>query len=116
MVIWLIGFSFESIGDRQLREFIRHPANKGRIMDKGLWRYSRHPNYFGEVTQWWGIFIVARSLPESWWTVIGPLTITVLILFVSGVPLLEEQYVGRDDFEEYKNRTSIFFPLPPKAS
>ena len=96
LAIWLTGFSFESIGDRQLREFIRHPANKGRIMDKGLWRYSRHPNYFGEVTQWWGIFVVAQSLPGSWCTVIGPLTITVLILFVSGVPLLEKKYRGEN--------------------
>lgn len=94
IAIWLTGFSFESIGDRQLKEFIRRPANKGRIMDEGLWRYSRHPNYFGEVTQWWGIFILALSSPGGWTMVIGPLAITVLILFVSGIPLLEKKYRG----------------------
>jgi steroid 5-alpha reductase family enzyme len=90
-------------------------VNKGKIMDKGLWRYSRHPNYFGEITQWWGIFIVALSIPDGWMTVISPVTITVLILFVSGIPLLEKKYAGRVDFEEYKSRTSIFFPLPSKT-
>ena len=116
IVVWLIGFSFESIGDRQLKEFIREPSNKGGIIDKGLWRYSRHPNYFGEVTQWWGIYIVAQSLPDGWITIVGPLAITILILFVSGVPLLEKKYAGRADFEEYKKRTSIFIPLPPKGA
>lgn len=116
IAVWLIGFCFESIGDRQLKEFIRDPANKGKIIDKGLWRYSRHPNYFGEVTQWWGIFIVALSIPDGWTVVIGPLTITVLILFVSGIPLLEKNYAGRADFEAYKKRTSILIPLPPKRS
>ena len=114
LFVWGIGFYFESTGDRQLREFIANPANKGKLMDKGLWQYSRHPNYFGEVTQWWGIFIMALSIPGSLFTIIGPLTITILILFVSGIPLLEKKYAGRSDFEEYKKRTSIFIPLPPK--
>jgi len=116
IAVWLIGFSFESIGDRQLKDFTRDPSNKGKIIGTGLWRYSRHPNYFGEVVQWWGIFVVALSLPGSWSTVIGPLTITVLILFVSGIPLLEKKYAGRADYEEYKKRTSIFFPLPPRKT
>jgi len=114
IIIWTLGFYFESTGDRQLKEFISNPVNKGKLMDKGLWRYSRHPNYFGEVVQWWGIFVVALSISGSLFTVIGPLTITTLILFVSGVPLLEKKYAGRPDFEEYKKRTSVFFPLPPK--
>jgi steroid 5-alpha reductase family enzyme len=114
-LIWLLGFYFESVGDRQLKDFISNPANKGKIMDQGLWCYSRHPNYFGEVTQWWGIFLIALSIPNSFFTIIGPLTITILILFVSGVPLLEKKYAGRPDFEEYKKRTSIFIPLPPRA-
>ncbi len=78
--------------------------------------FSRHPNYFGEVLQWWGIFIIALSLPGSFFTIIGPLTITILILFVSGVPLLEKKYAGRPDFEDYKKRTSVFIPLPPKPN
>lgn len=114
-IIWGIGFYFESTGDRQLKEFISNPLNKGKLMESGLWRYSRHPNYFGEVTQWWGIFIIALSLPGSFFTIIGPLTITILILFVSGVPILEKKYSGRPDFEEYKKRTSIFFPLPSRG-
>ncbi len=115
LIVWSIGFYFESTGDRQLKAFISDPANNGKLMDRGLWQYSRHPNYFGEVTQWWGIFIMALSIPGSLLTIIGPLTITVLILFVSGVPLLEKKYAGRPDFEAYKKRTSVFIPLPPKA-
>lgn len=114
VVIWLIGFFFETVGDRQLAQFIKNPANKGRLMQSGLWSYSRHPNYFGEVVQWWGIFIMTLSLPHGWMTIVGPLTITILILFVSGVPLLEKKYAGREDFEEYKKRTSVFFPLPKR--
>ena len=114
LAIWAGGFYFESKGDKQLKEFISNPANKGKLMDQGLWRYSRHPNYFGEVTQWWGIFVIAMSTPGALFTIVGPLTITTLILFVSGVPLLEKKYAGRADFEEYKKRTSIFLPLPPR--
>lgn len=114
IIVWCVGFYFESMGDKQLREFIADSTNKGKLMNRGLWKYSRHPNYFGEVTQWWGIFIIALSIPGAFFTIIGPATITTLILFVSGIPLLEKKYAGRTDFEEYKKRTSIFFPLPPK--
>lgn len=114
IAIWIVGFYFESVGDSQLKKFISNPKNKGKTMDQGLWKYSRHPNYFGEVTMWWGIFIIALSAPNSLYTIIGPLTITYLILFVSGIPLLEKKYAGRNDFEAYKKKTSIFFPLPPK--
>lgn len=114
LALWGIGFYFESVGDSQLAAFISHPQNKGKIMQSGLWKLSRHPNYFGEVLQWWGIYVLALSLPGSWGLIIGPLTISFLILFVSGVPLLEKKYAGRADFEEYKKKTSIFFPLPPK--
>ena len=115
LLVWGLGFYFESTGDRQLKKFISDPANKGKLMDRGLWHYSRHPNYFGEVTQWWGIFIIALSIPGSFFTIIGPLTITILILFVSGIPLLEKKYAGRSDFEEYKRKTSVFIPLPPRS-
>ena len=115
VLVWLIGFMFESIGDSQLSKFIKNPANKGKLMQQGLWKYSRHPNYFGEVTQWWGIWIIALSVAGGAFGIIGPITITILILFVSGVPLLEKKYAGRADFEEYKKRTSVFIPLPPKS-
>ncbi|MFZ5535800.1 MAG: DUF1295 domain-containing protein [Patescibacteria group bacterium] len=115
LLVWIIGFYFEHTADKQLATFVANPKNKGKILQSGLWRYSRHPNYFGEVTQWWGIFLIAVSLPGAWITVIGPLTITGLILFVSGVPLLEKKYEGRKDFEAYKKRTSVFIPLPPKS-
>ena len=81
----------------------------------GLWAYTRHPNYFGEVTQWWGIFIIALGLPMGWLALLGPLTITLLILKVSGIPMLEKKYAGNPEFEAYKQRTSAFFPIPPRA-
>lgn len=114
LIVWIIGFYFEVVGDAQLARFIQNPANRGKIMQTGLWKYTRHPNYFGEVTMWWGIYIVALGLPDGVLTIIGPLTITWLILFVSGVPLLEKRYTGRSEFDAYKKRTSVFFPLPPK--
>jgi len=114
LFIWSAGFFFEVMGDWQLKQFISDKRHKGQVMQSGLWRYTRHPNYFGEVTLWWGIFILALSVPNGLVTVIGPITITLLILFVSGVPLLEKKYAGRPDFEEYKKRTSIFLPLPPR--
>lgn len=113
-MVWVFGFCFESVADSQLKRFVSRKENKGHIMTSGLWRYSRHPNYFGEVMQWWGIFLYAVGLPGGFITVIGPLTITCLILFVSGVPLLEKKYAGRSDFEKYKKETSVFIPLPPK--
>ncbi len=114
IVIWLIGFVFESVGDKQLKVFIANPANKGKLMTTGLWRYTRHPNYFGEATQWWGIYIIATSNFENLWLVFSPILITLLLLFVSGVPLLEKKYEDRADWQAYKAKTSKFFPLPPK--
>lgn len=113
--MWIIGFYVETTADMQLSQFIHNPQNKGKIMDKGLWRYSRHPNYFGEVVQWWGIWVLALSSPMGFFTIIGPLTITILILFVSGIPMLERKYAGREDYEQYKQRTSKFIPLPPRS-
>ncbi len=113
-LVWLAGFAFEAAGDAQLRRFFRDPANRGLVMDRGLWRYSRHPNYFGEVLQWWGLYLIALAVPGGWATAVGPLTITGLILFVSGIPLLEKQFEGNPAFEAYKRRTSAFVPLPPR--
>ena len=115
LAVWLYGFGFEALGDLQLLRFIRDPANKGKLMTTGLWRYTRHPNYFGEVTLWWGIWLIVCATPGGWLTVVGPLTITILILKVSGIPMLEAPYEERADFQEYKRVTSAFFPLPPTS-
>ena len=114
LFVWIVGFSFESIGDRQLAEFLKDPANKGKLMMEGLWKYTRHPNYFGEVLQWWGIWIIVISLPYGAWAVISPLVITFLILKVSGIPMLEEKMSEHPDFAEYKRRVSVFIPFFPK--
>ncbi len=90
------------------------PGQPGKIIQQGLWRYSRHPNYFGEVTLWWGIYLMALPVPGGWMTIIGPLTITFLILKVSGIPLLESKYAENAAFQAYARRTSAFFPLPPR--
>ena len=113
--VWLTGFLFEAVGDWQLLQYKKDPANKGKVITTGLWRYSRHPNYFGEVTLWWGVFLLALAAPGGWMTIIGPITITGLILGVSGIPMLEKKYEGNAAFDEYKRRTSAFFPLPPKT-
>ncbi len=112
--IWLVGFLFEAVGDAQLARFISNPLNKGKIIQSGLWGYSRHPNYFGEVTQWWGIGLSALAVPGGMLGIVGPLMITFLILKVSGVPLLEKKMAEKPEFAEYKKRVSMFFPLPPK--
>ncbi len=116
IVIWVIGYYFESVGDRQLKEFKAKPENKGKLMTTGLWKYTRHPNYFGEATMWWGIYIVAISNFEHYFLVFSPLVISILVRYVSGVPLLEKKYDAkpREGWAEYKERTSIFFPLPPR--
>ncbi|MEI6345793.1 MAG: DUF1295 domain-containing protein [bacterium] len=116
VAVWLFGFYFEAVGDAQLARFIKDPANKGKLMQSGLWAYTRHPNYFGEVVQWWGIWIVAMSIPGGLIGIIGPVTITILILKVSGIPMLEKRMEENPDFAEYKQRVSVFFPLPPRRS
>jgi steroid 5-alpha reductase family enzyme len=114
VLIWLMGFYFEAMGDYQLKMFIKNINNKGKIMDQGLWAYTRHPNYFGEASMWWGIFLVALSGGTSIVAIISPITITILLLFVSGVPLLEKTMKGRPGFKEYAEKTSIFIPWFPK--
>jgi len=114
VVIWVVGFYFEVVGDAELARFIKNPANKGKLMQDGLWAYTRHPNYFGEVTVWWGIWIITLSAPLGWVGIIGPLTITFLILKVSGIPMLEKKMEENPEFTEYKRKTSVFIPLPKK--
>ena len=114
--VWCIGYFFEVVGDYQLDSFIGKAENRGKIMKYGLWKYSRHPNYFGEVTMWWGIFLMIATLPLSFVALIGPITITFLIFKVSGIPMLEKHFEGNPEFEEYKKQTSVFFPLPQKKA
>ncbi|MBS1683129.1 MAG: DUF1295 domain-containing protein [Bacteroidetes bacterium] len=116
--LWLIGFFFEAVGDYQLARFKKDPANKGRVMKYGVWQYTRHPNYFGEASMWWGIFLLSCVSAETPLAVIlrmiGPLTITFLLLRVSGVTMLESKYKGNKEYEDYQKRTSAFIPLPTK--
>ena len=108
IIVWLIGFIFEAVSDQQLSKFIKNLNNQGKILKTGLWKYSRHPNYFGETVQWWGIWLIGLSLTNGWLLIISPLTITILILFVSGIPLLERKMVNHPEFQEYKKTTSVF--------
>lgn len=112
--VWLAGFLFEAIGDYQLSKFRAKPSSKGKIITSGLWKYTRHPNYFGEIVQWWGIFIIVAGSAFWWLALIGPIVITVLVLFISGIPLTEKQFASRKGWDTYKKQTSIFLPLPPK--
>jgi steroid 5-alpha reductase family enzyme len=114
IAVWAIGFFFEVVGDAQLRRHLSVRRNKGKLMTSGLWRYTRHPNYFGEATMWWGIWVATLATPLWWLALVSPLLITYLLLFVSGVPLTENAFEGRPGWKEYKARTSIFLPLPPK--
>ncbi len=111
---WIIGFYFQTVADWQLSVFKSTQKNKGLIIQTGLWKYSRHPNYFGEILMWWGIFIITIPFSNSFYFIVSPLTITLLLAFVSGVPMLEKKYKGNPAFEDYKKRTSVLIPLPPR--
>lgn len=111
ILIFLTGFYFEAVGDLQLRKFKQNPENKGKIMTEGLWRLTRHPNYFGEALLWWGIWLMAVPVVDGIFTIISPITITLLLRYVSGVPMLEKKYEGRPDWEKYKSETPVFIPF-----
>lgn len=113
-LLWIIGFSFEAVGDLQLARFKSDPGNRGKVLDTGLWRYSRHPNYFGNFLMWWGFYCFALSAGAAW-TVISPLLMSFLLLKVSGVALLEKD-IGerRPAYADYTRRTNAFLPGPPK--
>lgn len=113
VALWLIGFLFEAIGDWQLVKFKSAPENAGKVLDLGLWRFTRHPNYFGESCVWWGIYLIVIGT-GAWWTIGSPLLMTFLLLYISGVSLLEQTIVDRrPEYAAYQLRTSAFFPWPP---
>jgi steroid 5-alpha reductase family enzyme len=112
IIVFCVGFMIETVSDRQLFLFVK-TKKPGQVMQTGLWRYSRHPNYFGEILLWWGLAI-SVCFAGAWTAVIGPLVITFLILKVSGIPMLEKRYEGNPAFEDYKKRTQKFFPWFPK--
>lgn len=114
VILWLIGFFFETIGDFQLDRFVKKSENQGKLMMSGLWRFTRHPNYFGEATMWWGIWLIIVGMPLTQLALLSPFIITTLLLKVSGIPMLEAKWEGRPDWEEYKKKTSAFFPWFPK--
>jgi steroid 5-alpha reductase family enzyme len=112
--LWALGMYFEAIGDLQLTRFKSDPANRERVLDTGLWKLSRHPNYFGNFTIWWGFYLIALSA-GGWWTILSALLMTFLLLKVSGVALLEKDITDRrPNYQEYIQRTNAFFPGPPK--
>ncbi len=115
VAVFLIGVTFEAIGDEQLRRFKARPESRGQVMDRGLWRYTRHPNYFGDFCVWWGVWLVALTAGGTWWTLIGPVVMSVLLIRVSGAGLLEKDIgTRRPGYADYVKRTSGFFPLPPR--
>lgn len=113
LLLWSGGFFVESVADYQLFRFKRNEKNKDRILMDGLWRFSRHPNYFGEVLMWWGIFTIALSVPGGYATAFGPILLTLLLLRVSGIPVAERRFQGDPDYEQYRKRTSAFVPWFP---
>ena len=116
VTIFAAGWACESIADHQLTRFRATHANAHRVLDTGLWAWSRHPNYFGEVTLWWGMFLVAVEGTGAWWTILSPVIVTVLLVRVSGIPMLEHgMHRRRPEYAEYVARTSAFIPLPPGA-
>lgn len=114
VVFWVIGFYFEAVGDQQKFNFKMNPANKGQTIMTGLWKYTRHPNYFGEFMMWWGIFLV--TIGSGWWyvNIISPVILSFFLIKVSGVAMLEKKYEGDAAYAAYKQRTNAFIPSPPK--
>ncbi len=112
--LMLVGLGFEAVGDAQLSAFKQDPDSRGQVMDRGLWRYTRHPNYFGDAVVWWGLWLLAVGGGAGWWTAIGPALMTYLLLRVSGVAMLESDIAGRrPGYADYVRRTSAFVPRPP---
>ena len=116
VVVWIVGVFFEAVGDRQMERFRGNPANKGKVIDSGLWRYTRHPNYFGDACVWWGIFLVAADALPGVITVYAPIIMTLLLTIGSGARILERSMSKREGWDAYAARTSMFFPRPPRVA
>lgn len=115
VVLWVVGVLFEAVGDRQLKEFKADPANKGVIMDRGLWAWTRHPNYFGDATVWWGLWLITLTSWVSLTTVLSPVLMSFFLVYATGARLTERIMADRPGFAEYCARTSFFIPTPPKS-
>lgn len=115
VVVWLVGLLFEAVGDHQLRRFKADPAHRGVVMDRGLWAFTRHPNYFGDACVWWGLWLVCIAGWVSLATVLSPLLMTYFLVYATGARLAEKYMKDRPGFDEYRSRTSFFVPLPPRS-
>jgi steroid 5-alpha reductase family enzyme len=114
VLVWTVGFFFEAVGDWQMARFKANAGNKGKVLDSGVWRYTRHPNYFGDATQWWGFWLIALAAGGVW-TVYAPVIMTWLLLRVSGVAMLERSLAEtKPQYRDYIKRTSAFVPMPPR--
>ncbi len=115
IAVWAVGFFFEAVGDSQLSRFKADPTHRGQLMDGGLWRYTRHPNYFGDFCVWWGLFLIAASAWPGHLTILSPMAMSFFLLRGTGKKVLEGHMADRPGFADYVHRTSGFFPLPPKT-
>ena len=115
VLVWMLGWTFEAVGDAQLKAFKADASNKGKIMDRGLWSWTRHPNYFGDSAVWWGLFLVSASAWPGVFTLLSPIAMTYFLVFATGARLLERSMEKRPGYREYQQRTSYFLPRPPKA-
>lgn len=113
-VIWALAFITEALGDYQLKSFLANKTKSDKIMNKGLWRYSRHPNYFGEIVEWFMIGVIALAAPFGYLGLIGPIVLVVSIIFISGLPPLEKRHMDDPDYIKYRRQTSLLVPLPPR--
>lgn len=114
IALWCLGFYFEAVGDEQMRKFKKETSNKGKIMRSGLWRYTRHPNYFGEATMWWGVFFLSLGFYNGYWAIASPIVISFTLLWISGVPMLEKKYKDNQKYQDYIRNTPTFIPFWPK--
>ncbi len=114
LVMWLIGFVIEAEADRQLQRFRHKNRGSNLILQTGFWAHSRHPNYFGELLQWWGIYVIACGVPYGWLSFVGPLLLTIMIFFVTGIPLVEKSMATKKGWQHYRQATRLLVPLPKR--